>query len=235
VDDRNNDEFLCYPFVSNPQDTLPWPNGKRGTGLSVETRNYQWPDVMAEDIIISIYQVKNVSEKALGKNIVGMYVDADVGTSGASSDAGDDDSSFDVGDDIVYQWDLDGLSAKGKETGYFGFAFSQSPGIPDDGIDNDEDGMVDESQENGIDDDGDWRVFNDDNGNGVWDWEDLNNNGLLDESEDLNNNGELEFGGRWPDRLLKRKKKKSGLIISGMLFLIKMVLTESMLLKRSPN
>jgi len=192
MDDRNNDEFLYYPFTANPQDTLPWPNGRRGVGVEVEVRNYQWSDVMAEDIIISIYQVKNISEKRLNKNLVGMYIDADIGTSGASSDAGDDDSSFDTVDDITYQWDLDGLSAKGKKTGYFGFAFLQSPGIANDGRDNDEDGRVDESQENGIDDDGDWRPFTDTNGNGVWDWEDLNNNGLLDNGEDLNQNGVLD-------------------------------------------
>ena len=192
MDDRNNDEFLYYPFTANPQDTLPWPNGRRGVGLEVEVRNYQWSDVMAEDIIISIYQVKNISEKRLDKNLVGMYIDADIGTSGASSDAGDDDSSFDTVDDITYQWDLDGLSAKGKRTGYFGFAFLQSPGIGNDGRDNDEDGRVDESQENGIDDDGDWRTFTDTNGNGVWDWEDLNNNGRLDNGEDLNDNGVLD-------------------------------------------
>ncbi|NLP12711.1 hypothetical protein GX408_20105, partial [bacterium] len=192
MDDRNNDEFLYYPFTVNPQDTLPWPKGRRGVGVEVEVRNYQWSDVMAEDIIISIYQVKNISEKRLDKNLVGMYVDADVGTSGPSSDAGDDDSSFDTVDDITYQWDLDGLSAKGKKTGYFGFAFLQSPGIANDGRDNDEDGRVDESQENGIDDDGDWRTFTDTNENGVWDWEDLNNNGRLDEGEDLNDNGVLD-------------------------------------------
>jgi hypothetical protein len=191
VDDRNNDEFLYHPFVANPQDTLAWPNGRRGCGLQVETRNYQWSDVMAEDIIISIYQVKNISEKDLPKNVVGMYVDADIGTSGASSDAGDDDSSFDTKDDIVYQWDLDGLSAKGKKTGYFGFAFLQSPGRVD-GKDNNENGIIDESQENGIDDDKDWRTFTDVDGDGVWQWEDLNNNGVLDDGEDLNNNGKLD-------------------------------------------
>jgi hypothetical protein len=192
MDDRNNDEFLYYPFTSNPQDTTAWPNGRRGCGLQVEVRNYQWSDVMAEDIIISIYQVKNVSEKDLPKNIVGMYIDADIGTSGPSSDAGDDDSSFDTKDDITYQWDLDGLSAKGKKTGYFGFAFLQSPGIATDGKDNDEDGIVDESQENGKDDDGDWRTFTDTNGNGVWDWEDLDNDGILDDGEDVNHNGKLD-------------------------------------------
>ncbi|MBD3288112.1 hypothetical protein GF337_04855 [candidate division KSB1 bacterium] len=193
MDDRNNDEFLYYPFVSNPQDTLPWPDGRRGIGLEVETRNYQWADVMAEDIIISIYQVKNVSEKNLPKCVLGMYIDADVGTSGPSSDAGDDASSFDTREDITYQWDLDGLSAKGKPTGHFGFAFLQSPGIANDGLDNDENGIIDESQENGVDDDGDWRAFSDDNGNGVWDWEDLNNNGLLDEGEDADGDGILDI------------------------------------------
>lgn len=184
MDDRNNDEFLYYPFVSNPEDTLPWPDGRRGIGLEVEARNYQWADVMAEDIIISIYQVKNVSEKNLPKCVLGMYIDADIGTSGPSSDAGDDASNFDTREDITYQWDLDGLSAKGKPTGHFGFAFLQSPGIANDGIDNDEDGMVDESQENGVDDDGDWRGFVDQNGNGKYECEDLNQNGILD--SDLN-------------------------------------------------
>ena len=193
MDDRSNDEFLYYPFISNPEDTLSWPDGRRGLGCEVETRNYMWADVMAEDIMISIYQVKNISEKDLPTCIVGMYVDADVGTSGSYGDATDDDSYFDTLDDITYQWDLDGLSARGKLTGYFGFAFLQSPGLGNDGIDNDEDGITDESQENGIDDDLDWRSFDDENGNGVWDWEDLNNNGKLDEGEDLNGDGVLDI------------------------------------------
>ncbi len=57
----------------------------------------------------------------------------------------------------------------------------------------DEDGLTDESQENWIDDDHDWRSFDDENGNGVWDWEDLNNNGKLDEGEDLNGDGVLDI------------------------------------------
>ena len=38
-----------------------------------------------------------------------------------------------------------------------------------DGIDNDEDGLVDESRENGIDDDNDWQGWVDVNGNGRFD------------------------------------------------------------------
>jgi len=200
ADDRNNDEFYYFPFdpripgsQATPTDTLPWPRGRRGLGMEVEVRNYQWADPLAEDIIISIYQVKNRSDKDLNKNVVGMYVDADIGTEGPASDAGDDASFFEKKDDITYQWDLDGLSAKGKKVGYFGFAFLQSPGNSVNGIDDDEDGLIDEDQENGIDDDGDWRPFDDRNGNGVWDWEDDNLNGILDPGEDKNGNGILDI------------------------------------------
>ncbi|MEJ2545809.1 MAG: hypothetical protein P8Y99_17230, partial [Calditrichaceae bacterium] len=45
---------------------------------------------------------------------------------------------------ITYQWDT-----KSAETGYFGFAFLESPGIYDDGFDNDDDGLIDERRDNG--------------------------------------------------------------------------------------
>lgn len=168
MDDRSNDEFPYYPFPENKAPFLE--GGKQGVGVEVSVRNYQWVNPLAEDILISTYHVKNISDKTLEKNIVGMYVDADIG----QGDSEDDISSFDTIDDITYQWDFDGLDLQGRLTGYFGFAFLQSPGKID-GIDNDEDGMIDESQENGIDDDGDWITFSDDNNNGIWDPEELLN------------------------------------------------------------
>ncbi len=162
MDDRANDEFPYFPFPDNPEPFLE--DGRRGVGLEVEVRNFQWSNPLAEDILISIYLIKNLSEKPLNKNIVGMYVDADIG----QGDPDDDASSFDIVDDITFQWDLDGLDLQGRQTGYFGFAFLQSPGLID-GIDNDGDGLIDESQEDGIDNDNDWRTFSDDNGNGIWD------------------------------------------------------------------
>ncbi|MFB3070905.1 MAG: hypothetical protein ACE1ZK_02445 [Nitrospirales bacterium] len=185
IDDRSNDEFPYFPFPENAAPFLE--GGRRGVGLQVEVRNFQWSNPLAEDILISIYKIKNVSQKPLNKNIVGMYVDADIG----QGDSEDDASAFDTFDDITFQWDLDGLDLQGRPTGYFGFAFLLSPGLID-GIDNDEDGMIDESQEDGIDNDGDWTLFADGNGNGKWDFEDLNLNGILDLGEDLNGNGILD-------------------------------------------
>src|SRR4030042_7158916 len=48
--------------------------------------------------------------------------------------------------------------------GYVACKFLESPGNPTDGIDNDGDGMVDERQDDGIDNDHDWNAANDDVG-----------------------------------------------------------------------
>lgn len=183
MDDRENDEFEYYPT----DDTRSWPDGRRGLGINVEVRNYQWNARLAEDLFISIYDITNEG-KDLEKCIVGMYVDPDMGGSMSG-----DDADFDNIDDITYAWNKTFRSENGLPMGYFGFAFLESPGLAKDGIDNDEDGYVDESQNNGIDDDGDWRTWEDLNGNGEWDSEDLNYNLELDPGEDENGNGILDI------------------------------------------
>ncbi len=128
---------------------------KRGLGMEISVRGYQWAHPAAEDILIWTYWIKNQSDWDFSKFVFGMYGDADVGDDG---DQGDDDSFFDTYNDIVYQWDHDMWStAKGGFVpAYFGWKYLESPGDPLDGVDNDEDGMIDESQYDGIDNDGDW-------------------------------------------------------------------------------
>jgi hypothetical protein len=184
MDDRENDEFEYYPF---PENRDSWPTGQRGLGVTVEVRNYQWASRLSEDIFISIFDVTNAG-KDLEKCIVGMYVDPDMGGSLSG-----DDASFDNVDDITYAWNKNFRSTNGLPMGYFGFAFLESPGLARDGIDNDEDGLIDESQNNGLDDDNDWRPWEDSNGNGVYDNEDLNFNLILDPGEDVNGNGILDI------------------------------------------
>jgi len=136
---------------------------KRGIGVDVSVRGYQWAHPAAEDILIYTYWIQNVSSWDYSKFIFGMYGDADVGDDG---DQYDDDAWFDTMNDIVYQWDHDLWSHLngGFVPAYFGWKYLESPGNPLDNVDNDDDGMIDESQDDGIDNDGDWDPYVDDVG-----------------------------------------------------------------------
>ncbi len=168
ADDRDNDEFPYYPFenpLTGEPDSRGWAEGgRRGMGVEVHVRQYQWASILAEDIFVATFDVYNVSEKAIPSTIVAMLVDYDI--AGSTSD---NEAFFDTEDDITYQWLKRDLTINGFKVGYGGVGFLESPGIDHDGVDNDSDGMVDESQDNGIDDDGDWRPFEDLNQNGRWD------------------------------------------------------------------
>lgn len=146
VDDRFNKEFEYYPF--------PNDSSRRGLGIQIEFRYYQWSNPLAEDIIFLVYRVTNKSPKDLENVFFGMWGDPHVG---GPSNYQDDLAFFDTNINMVYAWDADNRSdVAGRRPGYFGYKFLESPGNPDDGVDNDGDGYVDESQTNGIDDDGDW-------------------------------------------------------------------------------
>ena len=153
-DDRNNKEFEYYPF---PEDSA-----RKGLGLQIEYRYYQWANPLAEDIIFLIYKITNKSSKDLNEVTFGMWGDPHIG---GPSDWSDDLSYFDHDINMVYCWDEDGsASGSANNPGYFGYKFLESPGNPYDQLDNDEDGMVDESRDNGIDDDNDWDPEKDDIG-----------------------------------------------------------------------
>ncbi len=153
VDDRTNKEFYYYPF---PEDS-----SRRGLGLEIESRYYQWANPLAEDIIFLIYKVTNKSSKDLHDVIFGMWGDPHIG---GPSDYNDDLSFFNKELNMVYAWDENGKGEKNLKPGYFGYKFLESPGDPYDGLDNDLDGMTDESQTNNFDDDGDWNPEKDDVG-----------------------------------------------------------------------
>ncbi len=187
MDDRDNDEYNYYPFIGSAVDSAGFPDGRRGLGFEVKVRGYQWSAVEAEDILIVRYDIANISDKDLETVVFGMYVDAMVGGTNDNPDY----ANFDAFDDITYTWDGDGVDNRGRTgLGYFGFAFLESPGDPINGIDDDENGLIDERQDNERgnfifgpignygdpkehwegDEDGDWRIYEDENDNGVWDY-----------------------------------------------------------------
>jgi len=170
MDDSANAEFQFWPDPTGDPE-------RRGLGIEVEARGYQWNQTLAQDCIFFIYNIKNVGADTLKKVYLGMYGDPHIG---GANDYNDDDGAWDTKFDMVYAWDHD---FRGELTawrpGYLGYKFLESPGEPYDGKDNDEDGIIDESMQNDIDDDGDWNPITDDVGeDGVSG--DENRNGVQD-------------------------------------------------------
>lgn len=155
MDDRDNKEFTYFPY---PDDSL-----RQGLGLEVEARYYQWSNVEAEDAIFLIYKIRNKGYYDLEKCIFGMWGDPHIG---GTLDYRDDWANYDRALEMTFAYDADNYSLNNPSIipGYLGYKFLESPGLANDGIDNDEDGMIDESWTDGIDNDNDWNVDNDDVG-----------------------------------------------------------------------
>ena len=154
-DDSQDREWAFYPVASD--------TSRRGLGLVVEGRSYAWADPLSEDLLVWQYIIKNISDFNYQRVVLGLYVDPAVG--------GMDDQSDDAGDylpdhKMVYFWDSDGIGTPGpwSPVGMLAVKYLEMPGNPYDGIDNDDDGMIDESRDNDIDDDGDWNPLTDDVG-----------------------------------------------------------------------
>ncbi len=136
---------------------------RRGLGLRVEVRGFQWANPQAQNVIFWHYDITNESTTDYNDNIIfGLYMDSGVGGSALSCDGiyeSDDDNAFfdrTVNDQVinlVYTWDRYGhgvdLAGNCSKTGYLGYAYLETPGNSTDGIDNDEDGITDERRDGG--------------------------------------------------------------------------------------
>ncbi|MDP1675727.1 MAG: hypothetical protein Q8L88_02585 [Bacteroidota bacterium] len=163
VDDSTDAEFQYFPIAGDPT--------HRGLGINLEVRTMQFSNPLAEDIIFLVYTAENdVRSKTLPKVYFGMFGDPHIG---GPSDYADDASEFipsrpigvsmfdnrltqlgklttPLSRNIVYSWDPDGKSQISTiAPGYFGYKFLESPNNSTDGIDNDDDGLKDESPTNG--------------------------------------------------------------------------------------
>src|SRR3989339_1875336 len=169
MDDRENFEFPYYPYIND--------SSKKGIGLQVDGRAFQWSNALAGNTIFFVYTITNVSDKDLDTVFFGIYGDPDLG--GGSPENTDDNGYFippystpQVNVDnipvyarsMVYFWDPDMVGRGGLPLGYLGCKFLESPGNAENGIDDDGDGMIDERQDDGIDNDGDWNPLTDDVG-----------------------------------------------------------------------
>jgi hypothetical protein len=153
MDDQAYDAWPYY--IPDTRDS-----SRRGLGLRVEVRGFQWANPQAGNVIFWHYDITNESTTDYNDNIIfGLYMDSGVGGSTVSCDQipeSDDDNAFwdkNAGLNLVYTWDTHGhgrdLSGPCGTTGYLGYAYLETPGNPFDGIDNDNDGITDERRDSG--------------------------------------------------------------------------------------
>ena len=165
LDDSQDKKFTKTPFLFYP---LASDSNRAGLGLRVEVRGFQWSHVLAEDIIFWEYDIVNLSDYAYDSTAFGFYADPGIG--GANATEPGNSAYYNTALDIAYSWAPAGVGTPGNwKTGYLGYAYLESPGNPFDGIDNDQDGMIDERRDDNIDNNHNWVSFGDLNGNGKWD------------------------------------------------------------------
>ncbi len=117
----------------------PWG----GMGIRVKQRGFQWNNPMAQDCIFWEYTIANISDYDLPQMAFGYWLDNDIG----GENAGEDGSFYKL-ENLSYSWDTDGVGEDGYQTGTAGYAYLESPGIFNDGRDNDDDGLIDERRDN---------------------------------------------------------------------------------------
>ena len=205
-DNEDREYILKFNYRPDVDDTT-----RGGLGMQVKARGFQWSQVLAEDVIFWHYEITNMTTTDYPRTLFAEYVDWGIG--------GHDNSSNNAGDynkllNISYAWSTVAYGSPGSwsPVGMAGYAFLESPGIPDDHRDNDLDGLTDERRDNAaatfiadgyndpylrdvLSDTAAFRVFYGYGWKPHWDadencnWRsygDLNGNGQWDEGEPLN-------------------------------------------------
>lgn len=154
MDDFTDQEYALDPEERRPHSEYgvfyPSPRDSTigGMGLQTQVRLFQWANVLAEDLMFVLYRITNVTETPHTDLYLGQIMDYGLG-----NEEGDENAAFDPQQDVAYGWDQDGLGTRSTggnyPLGYTGFAFLESPARASDGLDNDEDGITDESRFSG--------------------------------------------------------------------------------------
>jgi len=145
----DDDEVKYYPRPNlrigdiDPSVTVQYGEPWGGLGIRVKQRGFQWNNPMAQDCIFWEYTVANISDYDLPYMAFGFWLDNDIGGENSG-----EDGSFVKILNLSYSWDTDGAGEDGYPTGVAGYAYLESPGIYNDGIDNDGDGLIDERRDN---------------------------------------------------------------------------------------
>lgn len=143
----NADQELYYKMGDDQYDRIQYfPDStdltRRGQGLIAETRVLAWSQVLINDVLFVIHNVKNDGTKDLDKVGVTLWLADLVGGDG---DSGDDIPFYDLLEDVAFMTDRDGTgnaSFQSAQVGAAAAVFLETPGNAVDRIDNDGDGTT---------------------------------------------------------------------------------------------
>ena len=158
MDDYSDKEYHVSSVTGQPNSQYgvfyPSPSDSTmgGMGLQTQVRIFQWANILAEDVMFLLYRITNTSETDYRYNLEGsegMFF-TQIMDYGLGNEEGDETAAFNAQEDVTYGWDQDGIGQRQDGTlydlGYTGFAFLESPTRGEDGLDNDEDGIIDEQR-----------------------------------------------------------------------------------------
>ena len=132
-DDRNF--IVGVPYTPDSTDL-----SRKGAGLMAGVRVLEWKQVLIEDVVFILHEIKNDASYDYEKVSFSMWLADLVGGDG---DSGDDTPDFDLLYDVAWSMDSDGIGnpAFGSNTvGVAATSFIETPGNNTDRIDNDGDG-----------------------------------------------------------------------------------------------
>ena len=155
MDDFSDHEYSFGIETEGPHSPLgvyiPSPSDSTigGLGLQVEVRHFQFNDVLSKDMLFTQYRITNASEKDLEKVWVATMMDLGLG-----NEESDDYLNFKPELNLIYAGDSDGIGlpvqgGSGYNLGYIGFLVLELSLPESNDIDEDEDGIIDESKFNG--------------------------------------------------------------------------------------
>lgn len=158
MDDYSDREYHVSRVTGQPNSQYgvfyPSPSDSTigGMGLQTQVRIFQWSNILAEDVMFLLYRITNTSQTDYRYNLdgtEGMFF-SQIMDYGLGNEEGDETAAFNAQEDVTYGWDQDGIGQRQDGTlydlGYTGFAFLESPTRAEDGLDNDEDGIIDEQR-----------------------------------------------------------------------------------------
>jgi hypothetical protein len=135
ADDYMNREFDFYPDSTD--------STRKGLGLRIYVRGFQWAKAAVEDALFCLYDIENIGTYKHDKINFAYKIGNNMGESNNGPDSGDDNAAFVRELNLAYMTDNDDVGAGNwSPVGDFGGAFLESPGNPYDGIDNDNDGRT---------------------------------------------------------------------------------------------